>query len=1015
MGEFIRALPITVALSLSISYLVAMFLTPMMSKAFIRTGLKSSEHGDSETPAKPSILDRMQRDYNRIIGKAMQHKKAVLVSTVIAFAGGVGLMMLVPQHLFPTAEREQFVIDVWLPEGTKIESTDATVRRIEADLAQEPVVKNYTSFIGSSFPRFYYNVNPQIPASNYAQILVNTNSVDKTPELVYALRDKLRGAAPEAMVVVKECQQGDVMESPVEVRIVGDDAATLESIGNKVQDILRHTPGATYINTDWHEESLEAGVHVRDEVANRLGLTNEAIADQLASGFDGLPAATAWEGDRKLDIKLRLYPAERQDFRDVTNMYVISPVTGARVPLDAVASLEPEWQPGRIVRRNGVRTLTVRAFPVKGQLASNILDLARKQIDAMPLPPGYRIDYGGEHEIQLDAFGQLQVALATSIVLIFLILLFQFRTLTDPLVVMTALPLAIPGAALGLFLTRNTFGFTAFIGVVSVGGLVVRNAIILIQFIHQRMAEGVPLEEAALEAGERRLRPIFLTTMAAAVGVVPMIISGSTMWSPMASVIAFGLVGSMIFTLIAIPVLFVVVHSKQVKRAAIAVPLLLLLVGTHSARAQSKVVTLDEAIHLATEQNSLVKMARDKAKEADGRVTQARANYFPVVTNQSLATRLNQTESLEIPKGALGNYSATGPLPGNNVSIELGKQQAFLSTTGAAQPITQMFKIHAGVSVAHADAAAAHSDVLQASNEVALNVKTLYYHLLSAERRKHALELRIQAGEQSLDEARKGVESGVVLEEKVLDGEAQLAEARHALGSVDDAIDDMEVQFDDLLGLPLATECELTDPDHGNGPSPTATPAAATISVEQLESEALDNNPAVISARHLVEKARAGVNAAHAEYIPDVTGIAQNIHQNGAPLLPTNTEVIGFQSQWTISEFGKRTGLVHERKSQLAEAEENLQHTENQLRIDIEKELRKLNRTSDELDAAQRLVKDRTEMLRIVEDQVHSSTANVSALRDAEAQLADAQAQLFDAEMDRAIAQAELDRTEGRQ
>jgi outer membrane protein TolC len=427
------------------------------------------------------------------------------------------------------------------------------------------------------------------------------------------------------------------------------------------------------------------------------------------------------------------------------------------------------------------------------------------------------------------------------------------------------------------------------------------------------------------------------------------------------------------------------------------------------------VVTLDEAIHLATEQNSLVKMARDKAKEADGRVTQARANYFPVVTNQSLATRLNQTESLEIPKGALGNYSATGPLPGNNVSIELGKQQAFLSTTGAAQPITQMFKIHAGVSVAHADAAAAHSDVLQASNEVALNVKTLYYHLLSAERRKHALELRIQAGEQSLDEARKGVESGVVLEEKVLDGEAQLAEARHALGSVDDAIDDMEVQFDDLLGLPLATECELTDPDHGNGPSPTATPAAATISVEQLESEALDNNPAVISARHLVEKARAGVNAAHAEYIPDVTGIAQNIHQNGAPLLPTNTEVIGFQSQWTISEFGKRTGLVHERKSQLAEAEENLQHTENQLRIDIEKELRKLNRTSDELDAAQRLVKDRTEMLRIVEDQVHSSTANVSALRDAEAQLADAQAQLFDAEMDRAIAQAELDRTEGRQ
>jgi len=337
-----------------------------------------------------------------------------------------------------------------------------------------------------------------------------------------------------------------------------------------------------------------------------------------------------------------------------------------------------------------------------------------------------------------------------------------------------------------------------------------------------------------------------------------------------------------------------------------------------------------------------------------------------------------------------------------------------LTTTGAAQPITQMFKIHAGASVARADAAAAHSDVLEAGNEIVLNVKTLYYHLLSAERRKHALELRIQAGEQSLDEAQKGVDSGVVLEEVVLKGEAQLAEARHALGEVDDAIDDMEVQFNDLLGLPLATKCELTDPDQETGSWPTAAPATTTP-VAELESEALTNNPNVASARHMLEKAHAGLNAAHAEYIPDVTGIVQNIHQNGAPLLPTNTEVVGFRAEWTISEFGKRTGLVHERKAQVAEAEENLQHTENQVCIDIEKELRKLHRTADELDAARRLVKDRTEMLRVVGDQVHASTANVSALRDADAQLADAQAQLFDAEMDRAIAQAELDRTEGRQ
>jgi multidrug efflux pump subunit AcrB/outer membrane protein TolC len=1014
-GEFIRALPVTVALSLTISFLVAMFLTPMMSKWFIRTGLQTESHESSDKPKKPSLLDYMQKGYNVLIGWAMQHKKRTLVGTVLAFLGGLALLSVVPQHLFPMAEREQFVIDVWLPEGTRIETTDATTRRIESVLAHESVVKEYASYLGSSFPRFYYNVNPQIPASNYAQILVNTNNVKKTPELVHKLRHTLRDVAPEATVIVKECQQGDSMESPVEVRISGPDAGTLESIGNNVQDVLRHTPGATYINTDWHEEVLEADVHVREEVANRLGLSNQIISQELAAGFEGLPATTAWEGDRNLDVLLRLDPAQRDSFRSVKDMYVTSPVTGARVPVDAVATLTPEWQPGRIVRRNGVRTLTVRAFPTHGQLASNILQQARKQVDAMPLPPGYTIAYGGEFELQEETFGEMKYVLAAAIMLIFLILLIQFRTLEDPLIIMTALPLAVPGAALGLFLTHNTFGFTAFIGLVSVGGLVVRNAIILIDYIHQRMKDGVPLDQSALEAGERRLRPIFLTSMAAAVGVVPMIISGSSMWSPMASVIAFGLVGSMVFTLVAIPVLFVVVHSRRLRNAKVVTPVLLLLLFATSSRAQSTPITLDEAIQLATKQNSLVKMAGDKAKEADARVIQARANYFPVVTNQTMATHLNQTEFLTIPKGTLGTYAATGPLPNSNVNIQTGKQDAYLTSTTAGQPITQLVKIHAGVSVARAEAASAHSDLQHARNEISLNVKTLFYSLLSAERRKHALELRIQAGEQGLDEARRGVESGVVLEAKVLEGESQLATARHALGSVEDAIDDMSVQFNDLIGLPLDTKFALAEPEEEKEPSASADSANAPSSVQILESEALEKNPNLVSARHTLDKARAGLNAARAEYIPDITGFVQDIHQDGTPLLPQDTRVGGIRAEFTVSEFGKRIGLVRERHAQLSEAKENVHHAESQVRIDIEKGLRKLNRTQDELDAAQRSVKAKTEMLRITGEQVHTSTANVSALRDAEANLAEAESQLFDAEKDRVIAQAELERTLGRQ
>jgi multidrug efflux pump subunit AcrB len=1005
MGEFIRSLPITVAISLTTSFVVAMLLTPLMARFFIRQGLVDHAQADSGTERKLTPLDHMQRYYNIIITWAMRNKRTVLVSSVLAVAAGVGILLLVPQLLFPLAERNQFVMDVWLPEGTKIETTDATVRRIETVLRQEPLIESYASFLGASAPRFYYNVNPQLPAANYAQILVNTRKVKGTPQLVAELRQRLPDVAPEAKVFVKDLQQGQILEAPVEVRIVGDDIATLETLGNQAEEILRHTPGATYIHTDWHEDAWQVGINVREEVANRMGLTNGVIAQQLAVGFEGAPVTTFWEGDRGVDVVLRLDPAERQSFQNVTDTYVMSPVNGARVPLAAVATLTSEWQPGRIVRRNGVRTLTVRAFPDGNHLASEILGGARKQLDAMRLPEGYRIEYGGEYQNQQETFGEMRTALLTSLLLIFLILLFQFRTLVDPLIVMAAFPLALPGAALGLLITHNTFGFTAFIGIISVGGLVVRNSIILIDYIHERMKNGAELEQAALEAGERRLRPIFLTSAAAAVGVIPMILSGSSLWSPMASVIAFGLLGSMFFTLIAIPVLFVVVHHRRPVpiKATAAVVLLALFAFAGVAHAEARRITLDEAVALATKQNSTVKLAHLKENEMQARVTEARANYFPVLSNESDAAHLRGIEHMEIPMGALGVSSLIGPIPGTNVSLPLGHHDFLLSTTTAAQPITQYFKIHAGVNVAKADLGVARDDAHRAENEVALKMKELYYGLLSAELRKQAAELRIEAGEERLAEARNGVEAGAVLELKVLDGQAQISDARHALGSLEDAISDMKVEFNDLAGLPLDCDVELVPPE-----------PEADATAGDLETEALAHNPEVAAAEQTLNKARAGLSAAHAEYIPEIGAFAQYIHQDGVPLLTENNGLVGLKMNWTLLEFGKRSGQVHERQAQVAEAEENLRHVQNRVRVEIEKEVRKVQRAETGLEAARESVAARAEMRRITANQVEANTVNPSALKEAQGQFAEAEAVLFQAEMERNTARAELERTAGR-
>jgi multidrug efflux pump subunit AcrB/outer membrane protein TolC len=1006
VGEFIRSLPIAVAVSLGTSFLVAMLLTPLMARYFIPLGLKDHEREDAGHLRKLTPLDYMQRHYNSAINWAMQNKRAVLVSSVLAVAAGIGILMLVPQLLFPLAERNQFVMDVWLPEGAKIEATDAAVLRIEAVLKQEPQVKMDTSFLGESAPRFYYNVNPQAPAANYAQILVYTKRVKGTPQLVEKLRQRLPEEAPEAKVFVKELQQGQVMEAPVEVRITGDDIATLETLGNRVEEIFRHTPGATYIHSDWHEDAWQVGLNVREEVANRMGLTNAAIAQQLAAGFEGAPVTTFWEGDRDVTVVLRLDPADRQSFQNVSDTYVMSPVTGAKVPLAAVATLTSDWKPGRIVRRNGVRTLTVRAFPADHWLASEVLGHARKQLNKMPLPQGYHIEFGGEYQNQQETFGEMRNALILSLVLIFLILLFQFRTLVDPLIVMAAFPLALPGAALGLLITHNTFGFTAFIGIISVGGLVVRNSIILIDYIHERMQNGVELEQAALEAGERRLRPIFLTSAAAAVGVIPMILSGSSLWSPLASVIAFGLLGSMFFTLIAIPVLFVLVHHRHTIpiKVKAAVVFLALFAFAGVAHAQARRITLEEAVQLATKQNSVVKMAHLKEKEMKAHVTEARANYFPVLSNDSDAAHLRNIEHMEIPMGALGVYPVPGPVPGANASLPLGHHDFILSTTTAAQPLTQFFKIHAGVEAAHADAGVAQDDARRAENEVALKVKQLYYGLLSAERRKQAAELRIEAGDERLGEARNGVEAGAVLELKVLEGQAQIAEARHAMGSLEDAISDMKVEFNDLTGLPLESEVELVPPD----------PETSDATAGDLETEALAHNPEVAAAEQTLKKARAGLSAAHAEYIPEIGAFAQYVHQDGVPLLTENNGLVGLKMNWTLLEFGKRSGQVHERHAQVDEAEENLRHIENRVRVEIEKEVRKVRRAETGLEAARENVAARAEMRRITANQVEAGTANPSALKEAGGQLAEAEAVLFQAEMERNTARAELERTVGR-
>lgn len=570
VGEFIFSLPITVSIALASSFIVAMLLTPFLCYTFIKKGLHQAIEPAKNTGKRKrkTLLDYMQDGYDSAIGWCIDHQTITLVFALVSIAASGLLFKAIRQKFFPAAERNQFVVELWMPTGTKFEKTSEAIGKLEGLIRTDKRVENYSSFIGTSAPRFYYNFSPEPPVTNYGQILINTHTTAETEAMAEELTDKVAAVVPEGTPRVRLMQQGSLMIAPVEVRIIGSDLNELKRIGSQVQAIVRKTPGASLVRTDFKEDYYGVGISLKDE-ANRLGFTTTGVATSIYTGFSGAPISVLYEGDQPINLVLRLDEESRRNFTDLENTYINSPITGSSVPLRQIATLRPEWQTGRIMHRNGVRTLTVQCEPSGNTLPSEILKTIQPQIAKIQLPVGYSIQYGGEDENRRETFSQMVGALGISLVLIFLILLFQFRNLKESLVVMASIPLSLFGALLGLVLTSNPFGFTAFMGLISLSGIVVRNAIILVDYANELIRKGMDIRTAAMEAGKRRLRPIFLTTMAAAIGVVPMILSGSPMWSPLASVIAVGVVFSMVMTLLVIPVLFVMTVKKE---QAVALP-----------------------------------------------------------------------------------------------------------------------------------------------------------------------------------------------------------------------------------------------------------------------------------------------------------------------------------------------------------------------------------------------------------------------------------------------------------
>jgi multidrug efflux pump subunit AcrB/outer membrane protein TolC len=1019
VGEFIYALPITVTISLISSFIVAMVLTPMLCYAFIKKGLH--DHTNPDKKKKFSVLDLLQTGYDKIIQWCIKYPKLVVLSCIITMGAAVLLFSFINQKFFPAAERNQFIVELWMPTGTKLDKTEDAIFRLEKLVKDDKRVENYATFIGTSAPRFYYNFSPEIPVTNYAQLLINTHTNEEAEEFAADLSTKVNTLVPEGDVQVKLMQQGTHTIAPIEVRIIGNDLTELRKIGTQVQDILKNTNGTTLVRTDFMQDYYGIDVQLKED-AKRLGFTTTSIAKTIYVGFNGATVSTMYEGNTPVDIVLQLDEQSRQTFTDLQNMYLASPVTGSDVPLRQIAKLNSKWFIGRIMHRNGIRTLTVQSETTDGVLPSQVLSKVQPEIANLKLPIGYRIEYGGENEGKKTTFKQLEVALGISLVGIFLVILFQFRSIKETILVMISIPLSLFGAFLGLVLTHNNFGFTAFVGLISLSGIVVRNAIILIDYTNELIRNGSDIPTAALEAGKRRLRPIFLTASAAAIGVIPMIISGSQLWSPLASVIAVGVLFSMVMSLLVIPVLYVMIIKPKDKinvvkspikketvssKNQIIIPIIIfvaLFLNSNSFAQKVEKINLQKATELAIQNNNLINIKKLQVEEKKQKVNEDKVKLFPSLIINAAYQYNTDMPSLTIDKGSFGTLplgSSLIPLPSNDKEFILGSHNIYNTSISLYQPISQLGKINSGIQISKSELDITITEKTKVTLQVKQAVEKLYYGILISEKQKEESEIKLTLAQTKLYDVESALLAGKTIEVSKAGLQASVAEEEQNLLKINIQIDDYITDLKHLTGISTKNKLEL-DTVALNYDS------TQILQLDNYFNEAESKNNDLKIALLTKLKSENAITASKFSFLPDFGLLLGYNYQHGSDLYPENIAFVGLAFKWNIQDIFSNNFTLKQRQYSKMQAETNITETKEQVKTEIEKAYRKLKQLTDLMNVAKKVVNYRMEDLKVQGDKKYSGLCLEADYLTAKAALSKAESDFYAAQLSYRIAMTDL-------
>ena len=550
-SEFAYSLFPVMTVTLMLSWLVSATLAPVLGYEWIRPTVIKQESYDNS----------FYRAFRKLLHWALGHRITVIGITLAMLGLSMFMLRFVSQEFFPASVRPELLVELNMPEGSSIKTTDAAARKLTNLIKDDKELDHVSTYVGESAPRFVLVIDPVQPRDNYAQLVVVAKSVEDRKKLEKRISELAAEHLPEAIVYSRSIPLGPPAPYPVMIRVSGNNDAQVKEYAQKVRKVMAANPYVNMTRLDWLEQTNAVKLKVDNDKLLQMGLTRQTVANALQAQVSGYTVATYLEGDQQIGIVFRLQPDQRADISQLETISI--PTSQGAVPLSQIAHLDYTSEDNIIWRRNLRPTITVNGGIVDGVTGNDVTKQVYKELEPLrkELPAGMSIEVGGSLEDSNDTLNYLMKPIPLMLLLIVVLIMLQMQDIRKLLVIMLTAPMGIIGVIFGLLLFNSALGFMAELGILALTGTIIRNSMVLVDQIQQHLDAGMEPAKAITESAIVRFRPIMLAAFTTVLGLIPMF--ASQFWNAMAVAIACGLTGATLLTLVVLPVLYAIVFKVK--------------------------------------------------------------------------------------------------------------------------------------------------------------------------------------------------------------------------------------------------------------------------------------------------------------------------------------------------------------------------------------------------------------------------------------------------------------------